>query len=196
MSLAGLELTVRERLGLDPSSLGESVLRGAIEQRMKQRSVGTHAEYAQLLSFDVAEVSALAAELAVPETWFFRGGRALFSRMAEFVATRAATRPAGQPVRVLSIPCSTGEEPYSLAIAFHENFIPPEQYTLDAVDYVLAASGTRLPRPDSRPSRSVKGAPTSAPRTFSKSATAGSCAAPYASGSCTSRNANLTDPRS
>lgn len=149
MSLAALELTVRERLGLDPSSLGESALRSAIQQRMKERAVGTSEEYSRLLTFDVAEVSALAAELAVPETWFFRGGRPLFTRIAEFVAARAATRASGQSVRVLSIPCSTGEEPYSLAIAFHEHFIPPEQYTIDAVDvssrHLERAAAARFP---------------------------------------------------
>ncbi len=133
MSLLGIETIVRDRLGMDPNSLGPSALPQAIETRLRIRGIKTPEEYVGLLARDTSEAASLGAELAVPESWFFRGGRGLFSRMAEFVASRAATH-AGHPVRVLSIPCSTGEEPYSLAIAFHEHFIPPKEYRIDAVD--------------------------------------------------------------
>ncbi|MBA4186474.1 MAG: hypothetical protein C0467_00505 [Planctomycetaceae bacterium] len=134
MSLLGVETVVRDRLGMDPNSLGPSALPQAVELRMKARGIKAEEEYCRLLSSDSGEADSLGVELAVPESWFFRGGRALFTRMAEFVAARAATRAPGQVVRVLSIPCSTGEEPYSLAIAFHEHFISPKEYRIDAFD--------------------------------------------------------------
>ncbi len=134
MSLLGVETSVRERLGMDPHSLGLSALPQAVEKRMKARGVKSAEEYLGLLTRDRSENDSLADELVVPESWFFRGGRALFTRMAEFVAARIASRTTHREVRILSIPCSTGEEPYSLAIACHECFIPPTDYRIDAVD--------------------------------------------------------------
>jgi chemotaxis protein methyltransferase WspC len=92
------------------------------------------AVYAVRLMTEVTEREALAADLAVSETWFFRGGRPLFDRLAAFITDRAAGRSPGNTVRVLSAPCSTGEEPYSLAIALHERFLTPDDYVVDAVD--------------------------------------------------------------
>lgn len=129
-----IETVVRERLGLDPAALGPNVLARAVEGRMLARGLSDPALYAARFMTEPAERDALAADLAVSETWFFRGGRPLFDRLGAFVAERAANRTSGSPVRILSIPCSTGEEPYSLAIALHERFLTPSEYTIDAVD--------------------------------------------------------------
>jgi len=125
---------VRERLGLDPASLGPNVLQRAIEARMQARGLTDVAVYAARLITESTERDALAADLAVSETWFFRGGRALFDRLAGFVADRIPNRAPGQTIRVLSAPCSTGEEPYSLAMALHERFLTPQDFSIDAVD--------------------------------------------------------------
>jgi chemotaxis protein methyltransferase WspC len=101
---------------------------------MHARGLTDPALYTARLMTEATERNALAAELAVSETWFFRGGRALFERLAGFIADRAAGRAPGKTVRALSIPCSTGEEPYSLAIAAHERFLTPEDFSIDAVD--------------------------------------------------------------
>ncbi len=130
MTLRAIDTVVRERLGLDPSTLGVNVLDRAAAARMHARGLTDPAVYAAQLVADAAEREALAADLAVPETWFFRGGRALFDRLAGFVAGRAT----GAPARVLSIPCSTGEEPFSLAIALHERSLAATDFVIDAVD--------------------------------------------------------------
>jgi chemotaxis protein methyltransferase WspC len=132
-----LDVLVGERLGLDPGSLGTTVYPSAVARRMTIRQVATADAYAGLLAADPDEWAALVAELVVPETWFFRGGRALFDHLAGWVAVRAALRPAS-PVRILSLPCSTGEEPFSLAIALRERGVAPSAYCIDGIDLALA----------------------------------------------------------
>ena len=156
---AAVEKAVRDRLGLDASTLGPNVLSRAIEGRMAARGITDPSLYAALVLTEQAELDALAADLVVPETWFFRGGHPLFDRLASFVLGRAA-RPSG--ARVLSAPCSTGEEPYSLAIAFFDPLNTAGSVTIDAIDLSernvarategrYSASAFREPGPDRRP---------------------------------------------
>lgn len=63
-----------------------------------------------------SEVGALAAELTVAETYFFRNP-AQFDALSEAVLPHFA-----RPPRVLSAGCASGEEPYSLAILLNERF--------------------------------------------------------------------------
>ena len=132
MIAAVIDKVVRDRLGLDSSALGPSILGRAIEQRMTARGIAEPSLYAARLMTEPAERDALAADLVVPETWFFRGGHALFDRLAAFALERAE-RSSGA-VRVLSAPCSTGEEPYSLALAFLDHLSAPGSCTIDAID--------------------------------------------------------------
>jgi chemotaxis protein methyltransferase WspC len=133
VTTAIIENVVRERLGLDPAALGPNVLERAVETRMAARGLTDLATYATRLITEQTERESLASDLAVSETWFFRGGRALFERLAAFVADRAASRSPGL-VRILSVPCSSGEEPYSLTIALHERFLTSDHYNIDALD--------------------------------------------------------------
>ncbi len=152
---AAVEQVVRDRLGLDVESLGPNVLTRAVEARMTARGIADPALYAARLITERAERDALAADLVVPETWFFRGGHSLFDRLTTFVLSRKAI------ARVLSAPCSTGEEPYSLAMASHDPHGTAPGCTIDAIDLSernlaraaegrYSASAFREPGPDPR----------------------------------------------
>jgi len=127
---AAVAALVRERIGLDPASLGPATLPRAVAGRMHERGIGSPESYRGLLVADPGEWAALLADLLVPETWFFRGGRAYFAGLAGWLRGRAAAGP----VRVLCVPCSTGEEPYSLAMALAEAGVPPARCRIDALD--------------------------------------------------------------
>lgn len=79
-----------------------------------------------------AERQSLIDTLVVPETWFFRE-REAFNALARLGAKRLEAQP-GEVLRVLSAPCSTGEEPYSAAMALLDAGFAPEQFAIDAID--------------------------------------------------------------
>jgi chemotaxis protein methyltransferase WspC len=119
-----------DRLGLDADSIGISMIANAIETRMSARGVTGRESYAQIIASDDDECAQLTELLVVPETWFFRDNEPF-----EFLKRHARECIAsGRTIRILSIPCSTGEEPYSIAIALREAGIARSSFHIDAYD--------------------------------------------------------------
>lgn len=117
---------LRQRIGLNPESVGENGLERSIADRMQRSGYSDPDEFARLLSWSQTAWKGLIEELVVGETWFFREEHS-FQRL---VAHAAQQR--GRTLRVLSLPCSTGEEAYSAAIALREALIP--QFEVHGVD--------------------------------------------------------------
>jgi chemotaxis protein methyltransferase WspC len=120
---------LQQTIGLDPASIGLSSIERAVQQRITACKVaGPHA-YLQHLRANAGELQSLVETVVVPETWFFRDPKA-------FAAVTEHARRSGAQERFhfLCIPCSTGEEPYSLAMALLEAGIPPERFHIDAMD--------------------------------------------------------------
>ena len=70
-----------------------------------------------------ADVKALANHLTIPETYFFRQ-RDTFTLLSETIlpARLARRREQARPLRLWSAACSSGEEPYSIAILVRRLF--------------------------------------------------------------------------
>jgi chemotaxis protein methyltransferase CheR len=77
------------------------------------------------------ELRALVAEVSVGETYFFRHAEQ-FHAYADLLPGLAAAR--GQ-LRVLSAGCSSGEEPYTLAILARERLPDPHEVAVHAFDF-------------------------------------------------------------
>ncbi len=127
-----LESVLKEAMGLNISSVGPSSLKHAIARRMRDLEMDNTLKYLQLIKSSTPELNELIEEVAVNETWFFRD-EAPFVALREFAANYYKNNK-GQPLKLLSIPCSTGEEPYSMAISLIEAGIPPHSFAIDAVD--------------------------------------------------------------
>jgi chemotaxis protein methyltransferase WspC len=69
----------------------------------------------------------------VPETWFFRNEES-FAFLGWYIKAEWLPRHPRDALRVLSIPCSTGEEPYSIAITLMNIGLSPDRFGIDAVD--------------------------------------------------------------
>ena len=101
-----------------------------VARRMMAHGLERWEQYLALLDRDPEgrEMSALLCEVVNNETAFFRNPRH-FRALAEVVLPEMdRARPAGQPIRLWSAGCSTGQEAYSLAITVAEVFgLPPRR---------------------------------------------------------------------
>ncbi|HHM04671.1 MAG TPA: methyltransferase domain-containing protein [Gammaproteobacteria bacterium] len=132
MSLRQIELMLREQTGLDSESVGSATISRVVQQRMQSLSLGALREYIELLRTDSEERQRLIEDVMVPETWFFRDGEP-FRLLAEYLAGPQWCKPAGL-LRVLSVPCATGEEPYSIAMVLKDQGYGPGQARVTGVD--------------------------------------------------------------
>jgi chemotaxis protein methyltransferase WspC len=132
-SEASVAQVLAERIGLDPTTVGGGLLARAVHARMSALKIHHQADYLSLLRESRAEQDALIEEVVIPESWFFRDA-APFRLFREHVRTHWLAQPARAPLRVLSIPCAGGEEPYSIAIALRELGLPLERWSIVAVD--------------------------------------------------------------
>jgi chemotaxis protein methyltransferase WspC len=132
-TMAHIERTLYDRIGLDATTVGSSLVHRAVHRRMQARGILGVREYAARLAADSDEMQELVEEVVIPETYFFREPEALdaVARRASLMTPRAS---AEAPVRVLSAPCSTGEEPYSIAMTMVAAGVPTDGVAVDALD--------------------------------------------------------------
>ena len=133
MSLETVKALLEKRIGLDPDSLGPSVLPSVVAARQRALGIAEMPAYTDRVQKSPREFDALVDELVVSETWFFRSGE-LFPYLAQYIRQTLANRSPAHPFRALSAPSSTGEEPYSLAIALAELQISRARWHIDACE--------------------------------------------------------------
>jgi chemotaxis protein methyltransferase WspC len=126
-----IEALLKEKIGLDAESIGRRAIEHAINERRSACGMADLSAYVQHLRGSPTEQQALVDAVVVPETWFFRGREAL-DAMADMARDR--WRRTGAPQRVLSLPCSTGEEPYSMAMALLGAGLTPDMFHIDGID--------------------------------------------------------------
>ncbi len=142
--LKAIEQLLRQVIGLDPEALGASTVATAVQHRMKKRGLKTVDEYASLLLLADAELQEFIEAMVVPETWFFRDHQP-FVALGQWVKEGWWPAHPQGVLRVLSAPCSTGEEPYSIAMALFDAGLPPDQFVIEALDISAAALARARP---------------------------------------------------
>ncbi|MBN2976283.1 CheR family methyltransferase [Pseudomonas lactucae] len=124
---------LKERIGLDVASVGEAIIERAVRQRSQAVLAQTADEYWQHLQRSHDEQQALIEAVIVPETWFFRYPES-FATLARLAVARLAEIKQMRALRILSLPCSTGEEPYSIAMALLDAGLAPHQFKVQGMD--------------------------------------------------------------
>ena len=131
--LQRLRSFLEARTGL---SYGESK-RYYVERRVADRMARTASPsvgaYLHLVAHDAAEAGRLINSFTVNETYFFREEHQLQALSRAMLPELAATRGAGDLIRIWSVPCASGEEPYSIAIWLLEHWPLVDAYNIEIV---------------------------------------------------------------
>jgi chemotaxis protein methyltransferase WspC len=135
-----VEIFLSRMMGLDPESIGRKGIDDVVCSAMAKAGADDAHDYVRLLSEDAGELERLVERLVVPETWFFRDGGAFNFLRAHL--RELARPPGGKPLRFLSAPCATGEEPYSIAMVLLEMGLSSDAFHIDGVDISAKAIET------------------------------------------------------
>jgi len=133
MPLADFEDLLKQAIGLDAASVGSATIERAIQLRMAVVGLIGLEDYWQLTSNSNHELQELVEAVVVAETWFFRD-REAFAALTYLVTEEWRPASSVAVLRMLSIPCCTGEEPYSMVMALVDSGFSPDQLSVDAVD--------------------------------------------------------------
>ena len=127
------EHLLRKTIGLDAESIGSTSIQRAVRLRMRSLGLRRPEDYEQLLEKSRAEWNELVESVIVTETWFFRDP-GLFAAFVRHVLEEWLPAHPAAPMRLLSIPCASGEEPGSLVMALLDAGVAPERFQIKAVD--------------------------------------------------------------
>jgi chemotaxis protein methyltransferase WspC len=130
--LSDIEALLRATIGLDTERLGTLAIAQAVHRRMLTCRAPDETAYLDRLRNSGEELAALIDRVVVPETWFFRD-RTPFEVLQQWALLWLSSGHP-EPLQLLSIPCATGEEPYSMAMALLDVGFPTDRLQIYATD--------------------------------------------------------------
>jgi chemotaxis protein methyltransferase WspC len=133
VTFSAIEKILESATGLDSNSIGSNVVQRVVKTRMEIAGEVDVDGYYNKLQHDKNELQALIEDVTVPETWFFRD-RDPFSLLSEIVRAEWMPPSKERMLRILSVPCATGEEAYSIAMIMHDLGFDSNSLRIDAVD--------------------------------------------------------------
>jgi chemotaxis protein methyltransferase CheR len=113
---------IQERFGLCFAGVRQEILISRVRSRLRALRLASLLDYYHFLRCNPQrdeEFDRLACQLTNNETYFFREPHH-FEIIVRHVVPALGDALRARPLRVLSAGCSSGEEPYSLAIALHD----------------------------------------------------------------------------
>jgi chemotaxis protein methyltransferase CheR len=102
-------------------------------ERMQATDSPTFRDYFSLVRFQASgeEWQQLVNAMTVNETYFLREEYQFEAMVSGMLPEITRDRPAGDAVRIWSTPCSTGEEPYSIAIHLLEHWRRADDFAIE-----------------------------------------------------------------
>jgi chemotaxis protein methyltransferase CheR len=109
-----------------------------VERRVSDRMAATGAKsfasyFARLRTDAQGEVEQFINAFTVNETYFYREDHQLRCLTGDLLPARTRGKARGAGLRIWSAPCSTGEEPYSIAMWLLENWAEVDAYDIEIV---------------------------------------------------------------
>jgi len=134
-----------------------------LDERIAELGLENYREYYQLLKFstDETEMQQLVNRLTINETYFFRDFPQLqgFAEEALLQVIKEKVATGDKKIRLWSAGCSTGEEPYTLAIILLEMLPDPEKWIIEILASDINTRVLNVARKGFYNSRSVKDVP-------------------------------------
>ena len=122
-----------------------------VERRVVERMLAVKAtsfeDYFARLRVDLrGEIEQFVNAFTVNETYFYREEHQLACLSSDLLAARLKAKARGGQIRIWSVPCSTGEEPYSIAMWLLENWPLVDQYDIEIVGSDIDTDAVALAR--------------------------------------------------
>ena len=133
MAFPRVEDLLHASMGLSATSIGSATVDRAVEQRLAICNLRDGDSYLEHVRTSRTELQALIETVVVSETWFFRDRHA-FTTIARLAQEEWFPNHPDGVLSLLSLPCSTGEEPYSAAMALLDAGVPAGRFRVDAID--------------------------------------------------------------
>jgi len=109
-----------------------------IDRRLAERIAATESGsfqsyFAMLRSDTDHEIEQFVNAFTVNETYFYREDHQLRCMTSHLLADLMQRKRPGDSIRIWSVPCSTGEEPYSIALWLMENWSEVDNHNIEIV---------------------------------------------------------------
>lgn len=104
-----------------------------ITDLVRQRRAQSIKDYISVLRSDLKESELLVNSFTVNETYFYRELHQLACLSNSILPDLIRSKGPGDRIRIWSMPCSSGEEPYSIAIWLLENWPLVDAYNIEIV---------------------------------------------------------------
>ncbi len=114
--MISIEKILEQRTGLSASIIGERNFDSAISRILKKYSLSGIEELADKLRYREEIFDSFIEEITIPETWLFRD-KNVYEYLPGLVWKILNKNNPDYKINILSAPCSTGEEAYSIAIS-------------------------------------------------------------------------------
>jgi len=120
--LARITSLVKARCGIDLQEGKKELVKARLGKRMRALGLSSYHEYLRCLAEDLSgdEMVALLDAVSTNLTYFFREGKHLDHFRRVTLPALCAWEGESARIRIWSAGCSSGDEPYSIAILLHE----------------------------------------------------------------------------
>ncbi len=125
---------LQQQMGMNPDAVGFDTMKKAIYIAMSAHELDDLDGYYQLIQEDSSALQKLIDTVVIPETSFFRDKKPFQVLKNNLRLLYRSLCDEGEPIKILSVPSSTGEEPYSIAMTCLEAGLKYGEFEILACD--------------------------------------------------------------
>lgn len=133
MNVAPVLELLRQKIGLNPESIGVESIEKVVQEHMQMCGAANIHDYIRVINESPVQQKILIESVVVSETSFFRN-KIPFATLQKYLRQFVLNIHPGRHLRILCVPCATGEEPYSIAMVLFNMKLPAKQFLIFAGD--------------------------------------------------------------